>query len=82
MKYRKELTFMDSARNQQRVRKYFYMALIIVLVVDPLIAKQVHFPWERVPAFYAVYGFLACVSLIFVAKLLRLLVKRKEDYYD
>jgi hypothetical protein len=73
---------MDSPRNQQRVRKYFYYALIILLVADPFIVKHVHFPWERVPAFYAVYGFIACVSLIFVAKLLRLLVKRKEDYYD
>lgn len=82
MKPRKELTFMDSPRNQQRVRRYFYFALIILLLADPFIARHVHFPWERVPAFYAVYGFIACVSLIFMAKLLRLLVKRKEDYYD
>jgi hypothetical protein len=32
--------------------------------------------------FFAVYGFISCVSLIFIAKALRLLVKRKEDYYD
>lgn len=82
MNFRKELTFMDSRGNQERVRRYFYIVLIILLAIDPFIAKHVHFPWEQVPAFYAVYGFIACVSLIFVAKLLRLLVKRKEDYYD
>jgi hypothetical protein len=82
MKPRKELTFMDNTENQARVRKYFYVSLIILLVVDLFIDKHAHFAWEAVPAFYAVYGFVACVSLIFVAKLLRLLVKRKEDYYD
>ena len=33
--------------------------------------------------FYAVYGFVACVLLVLVAKyILRPLVKRGEDYYD
>lgn len=82
MKPRKALTFMDSPGNQRRVRKYFYIALLLLLVVDLFISKQVHFAWEAVPAFYAIYGFIACVGLIFLARLLRLLVKRKEDYYD
>ena len=82
MKSKKELTFLDSAENRLRVRRYFYISLVILLVLDLFIPKHVHFAWENAPSFYAVYGFFACVSLIFVAKLLRLLVKRKEDYYD
>ena len=77
-----ELTFLDSEKNQSRIRKYFYISLIILLVLDLFITKHGHFAWENAPGFYAVYGFIACVSLICVAKLLRLLVKRKEDYYD
>lgn len=82
MKPRKELNFLDAEENRLRVRRYFYMALILLLVADFFIHKHGHFTWEAAPCFYAVYGFIACVSLIFLAKLLRLLVKRKEDYYD
>jgi hypothetical protein len=82
MKPKKELTFLDSAKNRKKVRLYFYFFLGILLIVDFLIPKHGHFPWESAPEFFAVYGFVACVSLIFIAKLLRLLVKRKEDYYD
>jgi hypothetical protein len=82
MKPKKELTFLDSAKNRKKVRQYFYISLGILLIVDFFIPKHGHFPWESAPEFFAIYGFVACVSLIFIAKLLRLLVKRKEDYYD
>ena len=82
MKPQKELTFLDSAKNRWRVQKYFYISLLVLLLVDFFVHKHGHFSWENAPCFYAVYGFMACVSLIFIAKLLRLLVKRREDYYD
>ncbi len=79
---KKELTFLDSARNQKRVRTFFYIILVLLLAIDPFIPKHGHFAWEAVPCFFAAYGFIGCVSLIFVAKGLRALVKKKEDYYD
>jgi len=82
MKIHNEIKFLDAPKNRALVRKYFYISLIVLLGIDFFITKHVHFPWERAPGFYAVYGFIGCVSLIFVAKILRLLVRRKEDYYD
>lgn len=82
MKPEKELTFLDSPGNRARVRKYFYISLVVLLIVDFFVSKHGHFSWESAPGFYAVYGFIACVSLIFLAKALRRLVKRGEDYYD
>lgn len=82
MKPKQELTFLDSSKNRQRIRKYFYIALVLLLAIDLFIPKHGHFTWEEVPFFFAVYGFIGCVSLIFIAKVLRLLVKRKENYYD
>ena len=32
------------------------------------------FPWEEAPEFFAVYGFVSCVLLIFIAKVLRLFI--------
>ncbi len=43
----------------------------------------VRFPWEEWPQFYAIFGFVACVVLVLIAKyILRPLVMREEDYYD
>ena len=81
-KKKKELTFLDSTKNRTRVRNYFYISLLILLIIDLFVHKHGHFSWEEAPVFFAVYGFISCVSLIFIAKALRLLVKRKEDYYD
>jgi hypothetical protein len=45
--------------------------------------KEAHYGWENMIGFYAAYGFVSCVLLVFVAKyLLRPAVIRDEDYYD
>ena len=82
MKTQREITILDSSKNRARVRIYFYISLLILLVIEFFTPKQGHFSWEAAYGFYAVYGFIGCVSLIFIAKGLRWLVKRKEDYYD
>jgi len=82
MKPKHELTFLDSPKNRRRVRKYFYISLVLLLAIDLFIPKHGHFAWEEAPFFFAAYGFIGCVSLIFIARVLRFLVKRKEDYYD
>lgn len=82
MKPGREISWLDSARNRRRLRLWFYAALVALLAADALVPKHGHFPWEQAPGFYAAYGFIGCVGLIFVARLLRRLVGRREDYYD
>jgi hypothetical protein len=41
-----------------------------------------HFEIEQVFGFYAVYGFVACAALIFLAKAIGWLLKRPDRYYD
>jgi hypothetical protein len=68
-----------------RLRRWllcFYLFLGALLVVDLAIEKHGDFHWESAPGFFAVYGFLCYVGLIFTAKTWRRLDKRKEDYYD
>ncbi len=52
MKPKKELTFLDSAKNRKKVRLYFYISLGILLIVDFFIPKHGHFPWESAPEFF------------------------------
>lgn len=86
MKPEKKTSVFDSPATQKKFRTIFYLSLCLLLIIDLsawlMADRHGHFPWEEVPFFNAVYGFTACVALIFIAKLLRFLVKRKEDYYD
>lgn len=76
-------SFFDGPRNVRRLLVGFYLSLGLLLAAGFRVHGDAHFPWERWPQFYAVYGFVACVALVLAAKyILRPLVKRNEDYYD
>lgn len=39
--------------------------------------------WDRIPAFFAFFGFAGCIVIIFFSKLLgKLFLRKKDDYYD
>ncbi len=73
----------DNPQNVKRLLIVFYASVILLLGVDFIYHKHTIFPWEEYFGFYSVYGFVACVILVIIAKyVLRPLVMRKEDYYD
>ncbi|WDP92920.1 MAG: hypothetical protein HUN04_25625 [Desulfobacter sp.] len=79
---KKELTIFDKPENVRRLRRGFFIALVLVLLAEAFVDMHGEFHVEHYFGFYAVYGFISYVSLIFVAKFLRKLLMRKEDYYD
>jgi len=73
----------DEPRNVKRLLRGFYACVILLLVVDLFYHKHAIFAWEGSFGFYSVYGFVACVILVIIAKyVLRPMVMRNEDYYD
>lgn len=78
----RELKLFDKHKNVTRLLIIFYLSLLALLVADFFIHKHGEFPWEGSSEFFAVYGFVSCVALIFIAKVLRLFIKRDENYYD
>lgn len=72
----------DKPRNVDRLLKGFYVVCIVLVIVDFIVHRHTEMAWEEIPAFYAIYGFVACVVLVLLAKLMRKVVMRKEDYYD
>lgn len=73
----------DDRKNLITLLKVFFTLSVMLFCVDFFVHKDAHLPWEEWPGFYAIYGFVACVILVLVAKyILRPLVIRKEDYYD
>jgi len=71
---------MDS-RKVRRVLYSLYACCTALLVIDFLYHRHNLHPWDHWRGFYALYGFVGCVLLVLIAKLLRKLVKRPEDYY-
>lgn len=73
----------DNPKNVQKVLYGLFGSLVLLLVLEPFILKHPYFAWEESFGFYAIYGFVACVLLVLVAKyILRPFIKREEDYYD
>lgn len=72
----------DDPKNVTRLLRGFYAICIVLVVVDFFVHRHIYMDWENVPAFYAIYGFIACVLLVLLAKLMRKVVMRKEEYYD
>ena len=56
--------------------------LCMIIIVEAFIHLPPHFTIEKLFAFHALYGFLACVAMVLFAKLLGFLIRRKDDYYD
>ena len=82
MQVKKVLKIFDKPQNVKRFLVIFYISLVVLLIVDLFIHKHAEFPWGGAPEFFAVYGFVSCVLLIFIAKILRMIIKRDEHYYD
>ena len=79
---KRELKIFDKPGNVRILLISFYISLGLLLIIDFFIHKHAEFPWEGYPNFFAAYGFISCVLLIYIAKGLRLLVKRDEHYYE
>jgi hypothetical protein len=77
-----KIYFFDKPENIKRVLNVFYTLCVILVLADFVIHRHIGLVWENIPAFYAIYGFVACVALVVVAKLIRKVVMRKEDYYN
>jgi hypothetical protein len=72
----------DNPRNVRRAIHVLYAVCAVSLIADFFVHRHVAHPWEALFGFYSVYGFGACVSLVLIAREMRKIVMRKEDYYD
>ena len=71
----------DDPRNVRLVVRALLVACVLLVGMDLVIHRHTEHPWEEMFSFYAVYGFVACVLLVLLAKEMRKLVMRDERYY-
>ena len=72
----------DNSVIRQRIRNVLYIVCGLLVIADFIIHRHTYMPLEKIPAFYAIYGFIALVGVVLLSKGLRKLVGRDEDYYQ
>lgn len=81
---KKEIDIFDKPENIKLLKIVSYVFLGIVVAVDFFIPRDHgHYPWDQIPGFYALFGLIACVLIVVMAKWLgKKWLMKKEDYYD
>ena len=66
------------------MKRIAYAALILIFVIDFFIPRhEVHFVVDRIPGFWSLFGFAACVLIIIISKWIgRLGIMQDENYYN
>jgi hypothetical protein len=72
----------DNPANIRRLLRFFFLLCALLLSVDFFYHRHVTHVWEALFGFYAGFGFIACVVLVLIAKQLRRILMRPEDYYE
>ena len=70
-------------KNNIRKLWIIFIAILVVTVIAGIFVHQHEsFGIEDSFGFYAWYGFITCVGMVILAKVLGLFLKRPEDYYN
>lgn len=72
----------DNPKNVKLLVRALYACCFILFAMDLIIHRHIYHPWEEFTGFYAFYGCLSCVVLVLIAREIRKVVMRPEDYYD
>ena len=66
--------------------RLLWIVFVLVLAATVLLQFTVkidsHFRIDGWMAFAAVFGFISCAAMVFGARLLGMILKRRDDYYD
>ncbi len=79
---------LQDPRRLARLKRGFYAGLAVVALAEVVLPRlfrgsESHFSFEDFPGWGSLYGFLSCVAIVVVSKLIgKLWLMRREDYYD
>lgn len=69
----------------ETIRKLWFglgAILIVLVLLDFFVTHEAKFTVDGWFSFYAIFGFIACIILVYGSKALGLIFKRPENYYD
>ncbi|MDE3000973.1 MAG: hypothetical protein OXU79_18005 [Gemmatimonadota bacterium] len=71
----------EKAGNARTFHRALYAICALLLAADLVRVRYGHVAAEEWFGFHGWYGFVACVALVLIARALRAVLGRKEDYY-
>ena len=79
---KREFNWFDQPKNRKRLWILLWTACLLSVVAELFVHRHGHFDFDGFFGFYAILGFAACAAAILLAKLLGLVLKVREDYYE
>lgn len=73
--------FQSLSSGLRRGLKIFFLLCLVIALADLVLHKHGDHWWNFF-GFHSLYGFVACAVLVLVAKAMRRVIMRDEDYYD
>ena len=66
------------------MKRISYVALILIILIDFFIPRhEIHFFGDRIPGFWSLFGFVACILIILISKWIgHLGIMQDENYYN
>jgi len=74
--------WLERPRTIRRLWIGFAIVLALAVLAQVVVAIKPVSHFDGWPGFAAAFGFLSCFALVLIAKLIGLLLKRPDDYYD
>lgn len=82
MTQRDDKHWLDDPAHVKLLWRGFLFVLALTVAAELVVHLHPHFGVESIFAFSAWFGFGACAAMIAVAKLLALVLKRPDTYYE
>ena len=66
------------------MKRIFYATLILIILIDFFIPRhETHFICDKIPGFWSLFGFVACILIILISKWIgHLGIMQDENYYN
>ena len=79
-----KLLVLIEAIRTKTAKKIAYLILVLLIVVDFVIPRhEIHFFGDKIPGFWSIFGFIACVLIVIVSKWIgHMGLMQNENYYD
>ncbi|RJX28323.1 MAG: hypothetical protein C4531_12095 [Desulfurivibrio sp.] len=82
MKPKKEFDYFDRPETIKKLWILLYIVCVLTVIPDFFTDRHAYFGFDGYFGFFALLGFISCAVLILFSKLVALVLKTKEDYYD
>ena len=74
--------WLDKSENVAKLYRGLWVVGLLLVAIGLILHRHEDFGFATLSGFCGLYGFFACVILVLIAKKLRTVLMRDEDYYE